>query len=351
MNVDRIKKIADAVLYEGHLLYPYRASALKNRKRWNFGVLVPEAYHQIQPDSDACLMRTECLVEGDEQTTIEVKVRFLHLLKRRVGQLLEPMDACPQSPSFRYVDTLQVGERTFQSFDETMERELDVSPHTLHDLLAGTPRRKFSLSQIHEWWPLRESGGQSVGLLVREQESLTAEVDLTATRLCDGLFKISVVVRNTTPVPVLNATNREQILPTSFLSTHAILAVESGSFLSMIDPPEFARAKAQACCNVGTWPVLAGELGERKLLLSAPIILYDNPQVAPESPGDFFDGTEIDEMLTLRVQTLTDREKQEVRLTDGQTESVLERADQLPAEHLQKLHGVLRQLRTAERAE
>ena len=351
MNLDGIRKIADAVLYEGHLLYPYRASALKNRKRWNFGVLVPEAYHQIQPDSDACLMQTECLVEGNEQTVIEVKVRFLHLLKRQVGQLLESMGALRHSPSFHYVDTLRVGERTFQSFDETMERELDVPPHTLHNLLAGMSRLTFPLSQSHEWWPLRESGGQAVGLLVREQEALTAEVDLTATRLSDGLFKVTVVIRNTTPVPTLKTTNREAVLPTSLLSTHAILAVENGAFLSLADPPEFARANAQACRHVGTWPVLVGEQGERKLLLSAPIILYDYPQIAPESPGDFFDGTEIDEMLTLRVQTLTDREKQEVRLTDEQTESVLERSDQLPAEHLWKLHGVLRALRTTEHPE
>ena len=52
------------------------------------------------------------------------------------------------------------------------------------------------------------------------------------------------------------------------------------------------------------------------MMLCSPIILYDYPKIAPESAGDFFDGTEMDEMLTLRVLTLTDAEKQEMRNGD-----------------------------------
>jgi hypothetical protein len=137
-------------------------------------------------------------------------------------------------------------------------------------------------------------------------------------------------------------------LPFSMVATHLILSVKGGTFLSLTDPPEYARAEARGCRNVGLWPVLAGEEGAGSMLLSAPIILYDYPQIAPESPGDFFDGTEIDEMLALRVQTLTDQEKQEVRLTDGQAQALLERTDGLPAEHLWKLHGVMRSLRQME---
>ena len=88
------------------------------------------------------------------------------------------------------------------------------------------------------------------------------------------------------------------------------------SFVSLLDPPEDIARAAGACRNIGTWPVLAGREGERSLMLSSPIILYDYPQIAPESAGDFFDGTEIDEILTLRVLTLSDDEKQEVREGD-----------------------------------
>ena len=72
---------------------------------------------------------------------------------------------------------------------------------------------------------------------------------------------------------------------------------------------EFQEAAA-ACRNVGTWPVLAGEAGERDTVLSSPIILYDYPQIAPESPGDLFDGAEIDEILSLRILTLDRRRKE-----------------------------------------
>ena len=91
--------------------------------------------------------------------------------------------------------------------------------------------------------------------------------------------------------------------------------------------------------------MLAGEEGQRDTDLSAPIILYDYPQIAPESPGDLFDGTEIDEILALRILTMTDAEKQEVRNGDDRARQILERTEMLPPEHFQKLHGALRGMR------
>ena len=78
--------------------------------------------------------------------------------------------------------------------------------------------------------------------------------------------------------------------------------------------------------------------------MSAPIILSDYPQIAPESAGDLFDGTEIDEILALRILTLTDAEKQEVRNGDERARQILERTELLPPEHFQKLHGAMRGL-------
>ena len=79
-------------------------------------------------------------------------------------------------------------------------------------------------------------------------------------------------------------------------------------------------------------------------MLSSPIILYDYPQVAPESPGDLFDGAEIDEILSLRILTLTDEEKAEMRRSDDRARRILERTETLPPEHFMKLHGTLRGL-------
>jgi len=91
--------------------------------------------------------------------------------------------------------------------------------------------------------------------------------------------------------------------------------------------------------------VLIGEAGAHDLLLSSPIILYDYPQIAPESPGDLFDGAEIDEILTLRILTLTDDEKAELRQGDAQARALLERTEALGPAELRSLHGGIRQLR------
>jgi hypothetical protein len=81
-------------------------------------------------------------------------------------------------------------------------------------------------------------------------------------------------------------------------------------------------------------------------MLAAPIILYDYPQIAPESAGDLFDGTEIDEILQLRILTMTDAEKLEIRNGDDRTRQILERTEMLPPEHFQKLHGALRGMKS-----
>ena len=79
MNQSAVEKIADAVLYEGYLLYPYRRSAVKNQHRFNFGVLYPREYCDLQCGSEVWEIQTECLLEGSFQATIEVKVRFLQM--------------------------------------------------------------------------------------------------------------------------------------------------------------------------------------------------------------------------------------------------------------------------------
>ena len=98
---------------------------------------------------------------------------------------------------------------------------------------------------------------------------------------------------------------------------------------------------------MGTWPVLAGETGDRDTVLSSPIILYDYPQIAPESPGDLFDGAEIDEILSLRILTLTDEEKLAMSRSDQRARDILARTEALPPEHFMKLHGALRALHPA----
>ena len=163
------------------------------------------------------------------------------------------------------------------------------------------------------------------------------------------MLKITVRILNLTALEDAAGKSRDDALMRSFVSTHTILGVRGGEFVSLLDPPASFGEAAALCQNVGTYPVLAGEEGARDCMLSSPIILYDYPQIAPESAGDLFDGTEIDEILTLRIMTLTDEEKREMRGADERARQILERTEALPAEQLMKMHGAMRSLRPKEK--
>jgi len=153
--------------------------------------------------------------------------------------------------------------------------------------------------------------------------------------------RVSVTIANTTPWP---GGGREAALRRTFCSTHAVLRAAGGAFVSQTDPPHWLREPAAACENVGTWPVLVGEPGARDRLLSSPIVLSDYPRVAPESPGDLFDGGEIDQLLILNLLALTDAEKDEARASDPRVRELLERSEALTPEQLMALHGTIREL-------
>jgi hydrogenase maturation protease len=181
--------------------------------------------------------------------------------------------------------------------------------------------------------------------MARRQQSVEGSIEVSAERLAEGLFKIATRISNLTPMDAEDLKIRDESLMRSLVSTHTILGVRGGEFVSLLDPPDDLRNSASACENVGTYPVLVGEQGERDLMLSSPIILYDYPQIAEESAGDLFDSTEIDEILMLRILTLTDEEKREMREVDDRARRILERTETLPVEQLMKLHGAVRGLR------
>ena len=353
MNRERAEKIANAVLYEGYILYPYRPSSVKNRQRWTFGGIYPRAYSEAQRGSDAWTMQTECLVRGDATTRVDVRVRFLHIQDRVVGVVDPPLADLPATgePAYRPVPTLQAGDRLYQTWQEAVEREIAAPDLRVDALVAQPHRRAFSFPSGREVEAVRDPGGPVAGLIVREQRPLAGTVEVTAAPAGAGLFKLGVRIENDTPwhAPAqTDAREREDAVLQAFVSSHTLLGVQAGEFVSLLDPPaEFAAAVA-GCNNVGTWPVLVGDEGQHDMLLSSPIILYDYPQIAPESPGDLFDGTEIDEILTLRILTMTDAEKQEMQQSDPRGRALLERTETMPAEQLGKLHGTLRSIRPLE---
>jgi hydrogenase maturation protease len=348
MNEVLVKRIADAVLYEGYILYPYRPS-VKNRQRWTFGGLYPRSYSEAQEGSDAWAVQTECLVQGGEHTVLQVKVRFLHLLARLVGQLECPVNELPDGaePAFHVVERLRIGERLLHTWQEAVERECLLGDLDLPTLAAGPRRREFAFPARRELEPVRGPLGEIAAVLVREQQAVAGGIEVSAEPAAERLFKVRVRVENRSPLEDAGQRSRDEALLHALISTHIVLVVREGAFVSLADPPEEWRAIAASCKNCGTWPVLVGEAGEKDTLLSSPIILYDYPQIAPESPGDLFDSTEIDEILTLRILTLTDEEKQAAAAVDERARALLQRTESLANEQLLGLHGAVRGLRAA----
>jgi len=168
------------------------------------------------------------------------------------------------------------------------------------------------------------------------------EITIAAKEIAPDVFQLTVQIDNLTPIDAPSQMARDEIQLRALISTHTILGLRNAEFVSLLDPPAELKDAAAACNNQGTWPVLAGEPGEKDILLSSPIILYDYPQVAPESPGDLFDSTEIDEILTLRILAMTDEEKREMAAADERGRALLERTEALTAADMARLHGTLR---------
>jgi hypothetical protein len=346
MNSKLIENIADAVLYEGYMLYPYRPSAVKNRQRWNFGVLYPASHCEIQNGSDAAFMQTQCLVHASASALLDVKIRFLQAVSRQIGKRAVPILTENIEAEFEIVESLAIGGRTLQSWQETIERHVTLPSILLADVLAAPVRQVFPFPDARELEPVRDDSGSTAAFIIRTRRDISGSIDVSAEHCGVDLFRLTVVISNLTPLENPQLLPREEVLLKSLLSAHTILGVTGGEFVSLIDPSPDLREIASQCKNIGTWPVLVGEDDRKDAMLSSPIILYDYPQIAPESPGDLFDGTEIDEILALRILTLSDDEKREIRQTDERAREVLERTETMPMEHFLKLHGVLRGMKS-----
>jgi hydrogenase maturation protease len=349
MNVTLVDGIVQAVLYEGYLLYPYRPSAVKNRQRFNFGVVYPRVYSEAQGGTDACLMQTECLVQGNDETQCTVRVRFLRMVARSIAKLLAPSGELSSvtDAHVENVERLEISGKTFQPWQEAAEETIAVTEFNLSALTRQPMQWPFRLSARQEKEAIRDQCGLIAGMIVRDKAQVVGKIEFAAEPVQRGLYKLTTRISNDSRIESVVPVSRDEALARSLVSAHTILEARSGEFVSLVDPPEAYRSFASTCQNAGTWPVLVGEAGQRDTMLSSPIILYDYPQIAPESPGDLFDGAEIDEILSLRILTMTDDEKREMRQSDDRARHILERTEALSAEHFAKLHGVLRGLRPA----
>lgn len=324
---EQAQRVADAVLWEGYVLYPYRASAAKNQVRWQYGVLTPKRYSEVD-GYERWSMQTECVLEFGLEARVDVKLRYLQVQTRTVEAVA--------GDGFRPVAELEVDGELWASWDEAVEHVVDVLAFDLSR--PGTVEVPIVLEAGREVEPLG-----TVGRVVRERWPVDALVRLVSEH-CPGpypLTKLRVVVENRTDwcepdVP------RDVVMRRSLVAVHTLLHSDDARFISLLEPPEFAKAAVEDCHNDGTFPVLIGDEGAPTSVLSSPIILYDHPAVAAESPGDMCDLTEIDEILALRILTLTDDEKRLARSTDPRAAAIVDRIEAFSPDTFSSLHGEMR---------
>ncbi|MDQ3432025.1 MAG: hypothetical protein M3467_07375, partial [Actinomycetota bacterium] len=292
MSLAQARTVADAILFEGYLLYPYRATSRKNQVRWQFGVLGPRGAADAGVGEEPS-MSAQCLLRSGPDATVRVHLRFLQLQARGVERAAE-------SPGgFEAVDELSVGARSWLRWDEALDHEVELDECLLAALTATGCRLAVNIDGGTDVELLTDDDGDVRGRLVRRRWPLQAVVSLSA-RAIGEVVQLSLQVDNIVPGSIAD---KDEASRSSLLGAHLLVQVTDAAFVSLLDPPDEAREAAAACAQHRCWPVLAGSPGDTDVALVSPIIVYDYPEVADESAGALFDSTEIDEILTLRIMT------------------------------------------------
>ncbi len=309
--------IARALLYEGYALFPYGVSSLKNRRRLSFGELSPG---------------------GRVASAVPVELRPGAVLDARIG-LLQPIRRTVYDQRGDEVVELDIGERRLVSFTEAREIEIDLGPFDALTLASEPQKIAFEAASFASIETLTDDRGAQVATVKRFGKRLSGEVRIALGPVTKvGARDIAIL-----SVELIHSTEsvEEHDDLSAMHSPHLTIRIVEGAFVSVIDPPDELRPCVDRCEYEGWWPILVGTPGSRDLTLLSPIILYDYPEVAPESPGDLFDATENDELLTLSILALTDDERRSMKAMDPRTAAILARCDAL-GERLGLLHGATR---------
>ncbi|MFN2612225.1 MAG: hypothetical protein ABR536_02520 [Solirubrobacterales bacterium] len=290
MSDKGVEELVSSLLYEGYALYPY-TPGVKNATPTPFGIVYPAGYAAAQPAAYPEL-RLECILEGGPEAEITGTVRFLQA----------------------------AGEG-----HKGIERRLDLGTVKLADLAREKARQEFGFP--------REAGAGSVrGRAVMEAEMLGPE-----------LARIKLCVHNDTEiagdVPEAEVP-RGDALQWSLLSVHPMVEVDdSARFISPLERDGEAGAAVEASDSFNTFPVLVGK--EDRAVLGAAIVVPEHPELAPESLGNLFDNTEIEEALLLHVQVLSDDEREQISEQDPAVREMIERAEKTTNDEMMSLHGRL----------
>jgi hypothetical protein len=222
MNFAAAEKIADAVLFEGYILYPYRPSSIKNQKRWNFGTLFPRGFVETEVPDEAWSMHAEILLHGDQASKVTARVRFLEL-----GSRDEEVKPAWEEGFVRMRDL----EAPLQEICDGVERDFDLG-----ELTAAERERAPSLHR---------------------HNPMVGNISMHAERLSKGLYRLCATFANESPG------SHSSFRRSAFVSAHLLLHVDSGEFISLLEPEESLKAAVCECKQRGVFPVLAGEIGSR----------------------------------------------------------------------------------------
>lgn len=283
-----VEELVSSLLYEGYALYPY-TPGVKNATPTPFGIVYPPTYAEAQPAAYSKL-RLEGVLEGGPDAELSATVRFLQA----------------------------AGEG-----HEGIERRIGLGPVTLAGLARGPLRERFGFK-----------------LRGVETTELRGRVAIRAEWLGPELARIKVCVHNESELPGGGAdATRGEALRWSLLSVHPLAEVDGGRFISPLERDGDVGAAVEGCEPLNTFPVLLGESDEA--LLGAAIALPDHPELAPESLGNLFDNTEIEEALLLHVHALSDDERKQISEQDPAVKEMIERAAASTGEEIIGLHGRL----------
>lgn len=134
----------------------------------------------MQKGTDAWFMQTQCLLHGTAAAAVDVRVRFLQAVSRKMGKPAARVTAETPEPEVEIVETLEIGNKTFQSWQEAIERDIVLPRARLADLLAGALSLVFAFPGAREMEPVRDESGAIVAFIVRTREGIRGSVKLSA---------------------------------------------------------------------------------------------------------------------------------------------------------------------------
>ncbi len=339
-NVQSIlENLTRTLLYEGYALFPYHRSAVKNQKPIPFGVVFPEDYntHNVHAHSQ---MQAECIVIGNDDLQLTISIRFLHL--KRIELFARQTEHETGEEVFIATNDLTINNRSYQAGWQTVEHNITTGNILIADLIKNKKTIPLDFEKIYDSIYLYEESGKVAAQQSSSISGIKGEIMNEAARVetSGDAFRVRVSIANTTPLENAEAVIRDEVLSASFLSTHIILQAANGEFISQQNPAEEWRTVIESCKNINTWPILIDE--SNTTMLSSPIILYDHPQINPQSSGDLFDSTEIEEALLLHVSMLSDDEKRKIGQSDEKLQVMLNKVSQVTPEELISFHSGLK---------